>query len=142
MKKLVFLDLALVILLPLITTGCGSAAPIIIQHSLDDFRSQQTIYDTVDISIGESFTVILGSNPSTGYSWGDAAIWLKTAKIEQISHNYTAPTNTSLVGAGGTDVWVFQGKSAGSSFIEIDYGQSWAGGIKNACHMSITVNVK
>jgi inhibitor of cysteine peptidase len=126
MKKLVFLGLVAVMLLPLLVTGCvtRASASLTAEFTLDDFVAQNNIVTNINLNAQDTLTVRLGSNPTTGYSWEDALI-TNTAIIEQTSHEYLAPTATAIVGAPGTDVWVFTGKSSGTTTITFSYDRSW-----------------
>jgi len=107
---------------------------------MDEFAAQQSQVINIDLAVQGTLTVKLGSNPTTGYNWEDASI-TNTNVIEQLSRNYEAPT-TGLMGAGGTEVWVFKALKTGTSTISFSYGQSWDGGIKDAYTVTITINVK
>jgi len=140
MKKLVVLSLAALLLLPLLALGCGGdggAGDQTIELSLDDFTAQNNIVKSVEVGSSGTLTVKLGANPTTGYQWGDAQI-SNTSVIAQQSYNYVEPEDTDLMGAPGTDVWVFDTKAAGSATITFSYGRSWEEG--DATY-TLTVNV-
>lgn len=126
MKKMVILGLVAVMLLPLMAVGCTSSIKsATFELTLDDFAAQNSITtNTIEIDVNGTLTVRLGSNPTTGYSWEDAVIG-NTTKIEQTSHDYVAPTATEIVGAPGTDVWVFTGLKTGSTTITFNYSRPW-----------------
>jgi len=149
MKKLVFLGLVAVMLLPLLAIGCGGQAattPAIpsnsqtIEITLEQFSAQNNILQIINMPVGGTLTVRLGSNPSTGYSWGEPGITPNGA-AQLTSHNYIAPTSTGLVGAAGTDVWVFSFADATTATIKISYGQPWEGGAKDTYILTILVRV-
>jgi predicted secreted protein len=149
MKKLVILGLVAVMLLPLLVIGCGGQAattPTIpsdsqtIEITLDQFSEQSNILQTIDMPVHGTLTVKVGSNPSTGYSWGEPRITPDGA-AQLASHNYVAPTSTGLVGAAGTDVWVFSFADATTATIKISYGQPWEGGAKDTYILTILVRV-
>ena len=125
MKKLVILSLVALMLLPLLAMGCGSGSgSTTIEITLDDFAAQTNMVKNVTLNAQDTLTVKLGSNPTTGFDWEDAVIG-NAAIIEQASRNFIAPTVTGIVGAPGTDVWVFNGKSAGTTTIIFNYDRSW-----------------
>jgi inhibitor of cysteine peptidase len=138
MKKLVFLGLVAVMLLPLLAIGCGGGPKsVTLEVTLDDFTAQSTITRNITIDVNGTLTVKLGSNPTTGYSWEDAVIGVTTI-IDQTSHEYVAPTATEVVGAPGTDVWVFTAKSSGSTTITFNYSRPWESG---PALYALTINV-
>jgi inhibitor of cysteine peptidase len=139
MKKLVVLSLVAILLLPLLAMGCsGGGGDQTIELSLDDFQAQNNIVKSVEVGASRTLTVKLGANPTTGYQWGDAQI-SNQAVISQQSYNYVEPEDTGMVGAPGTDVWVFDAKAAGSATITFSYSRPWEEG--DATY-TLTVNVK
>jgi inhibitor of cysteine peptidase len=147
MKKLVLISLAAILLLPLLIAGCASTtqntAPETqtIEITLDQFSTQKDVVKNIDLAVQGTLTVKLGANPTTGYSWTDAEI-TDPAVINQISRNYVAP-DTGLVGAGGTEVWVFNSSNnPGTATIKMSYGQPWEGGEKDTFTLTINVTVK
>lgn len=140
MKKLVIFGLVSMLLLPMLVAGCGGGTQTI-EISLDDFRAENNIVKSVEISNPGSLTVKLGSNPTTGYQWEEAEI-SNTSVVAQASRDYVAPEDTGLVGAGGNEVWVFSSKAAGSTTIKFSYGQPWEGGEKDAFTLTININVR
>ena len=142
MKKLVFLSLAAVLLLPLLALGCsGGAGDQTIELSLDDFESQNNIVKSIEVGASGTLTVKLGANPTTGYQWGDAQI-SNQAVISQQSYNYVEPENTDMVGAPGTDVWVFDAKAAGTATITFSYARPWEEGTPATYTLTVNVTVK
>ncbi len=144
MKKLVVFSLAALLLLPLLALGCGGdggAGDQTIELSLDDFTAQNNIVKSVEVGESKTLMVKLGSNPSTGYAWVDAAI-SNMAIIAQKSHDYVEPEDTELVGAPGTDVYVFNAKLAGSATITFSYGRSWEEGSPATYTLTVNVTVK
>jgi inhibitor of cysteine peptidase len=126
LKKLVIISLVAVMLLPLLVIGCSSTEirSTTVELTLDDFAAQNNITANITIDVNGTLTVKLGSNPSTGYSWGDPVIG-NNATIEQASYEYVEPTDTLIVGAPGTDVWVFNGLAKGTTTIQFNYSRPW-----------------
>ena len=140
MKKLVIFSLVSLLLLPLLAVGCGGGGDKTIELASSDFAKQNNIVKNIELGKSDSLTVKLGANPTTGYSWEEADI-SNTAVIAQASRDYTAP-EAGLVGAGGTEVWVFNSKNTGSATIKFSYGQPWENGEKDAFTLTINVTVK
>jgi inhibitor of cysteine peptidase len=126
MKKLALLGLIAVIMLPLLTIGCSSTEirSATVEITLDDLAAQNNITANVTIDVNGTLTVKIGSNPSTGYSWGDPIIG-NNVTVEQASYEYIEPTDTLIVGAPGTDVWVFNGLAKGTTTIQFNYSRPW-----------------
>ena len=84
--------------------------------------------DNVELAVGETYTLILESNPTTGCMWllaenSDEAV------LELTDHEFIPPA-TTVPGAGGEEVWTFKALQKGKSVITLDYGQHWEGGMK------------
>ncbi len=140
MKKLVILGMICILALPLMVVGCGSGSSTI-EITLDEFTAQNHIVKDVEMSYPGSLTIKLGSNPTTGYSWEDAVI-NNTVIIAQASREYIGSENTEIVGAGGTDVWAFNSKKAGTAIINFSYSRPWEGGEKGIYTLTVNVTVK
>jgi inhibitor of cysteine peptidase len=149
MKKLAILGLVSILLLPLLAIGCAEKEAATTTNppsdqtvaiTLDEFSAQHSMLKYVEMANSGTLTVRLGANPSTGYSWGDAEI-THPEVIQQVSRNYEAPKNTGMMGAPGTEVWVFRATDTGLAIINISYGQPWAGGAKDAFTVTININI-
>ena len=68
----------------------------------------------VEMSVGDSLTVTLPSDPGTGYSWSS---WVSDEIIlEQSEHKYIGQ-----LGAGGKEIWTFKALTEGTCTIEMEY---------------------
>jgi len=75
-----------------------------------------------DIAIGETFTVTLESNPTTGYLWSAG---FDDEMLEQEIAEFIPADNPELVGAGGEQVFTFRGISAGVTELTLKYMRPW-----------------
>ncbi|MGD0780127.1 MAG: protease inhibitor I42 family protein [Dehalococcoidales bacterium] len=150
MKKLVILGLVSMLLLPLLTLGCSEKAATettsspkdqTVAITLDEFAQQKSMLKYVEMVKSGTLTVRLGSNPSTGYSWGDAQITHPDV-IKQISRNYEKPTATGLMGAPGTEVWVFETTDTGLAMIKMSYSRPWETGANATFDITVNINVR
>ena len=112
-----------------------------VEVSCDDLRSQEHISKEINVVAGNTFTVTLCSNATTGFQWSESAQISDTTVIQQTDHEFVAP-ETSLVGAPGKEVWTFKALKKGASNISTEYSQSWEGGEKSAWTFNLTVVVK
>lgn len=82
---------------------------------------------TVVLQTGISMSVILKSNPLTGYGWkiksSDDEILQQTGK----AYNSACPSDTDRVGCGGEDVWDFRTVGNGMTQLEMIYYRPWEG---------------
>jgi predicted secreted protein len=85
-------------------------------------KNDNIIETTVDMS----FTIILDSNPTTGYQW-QIAKQMDTGLVELIDSWYIAP-ETDLVGAPGHEEWRFKAVKEGKAIISFEYVRPWEKG--------------
>ncbi|MBL8080320.1 MAG: protease inhibitor I42 family protein [Anaerolineales bacterium] len=71
----------------------------------------------IEVQAGETFNIVIDSNPSTGYHW-DFTGELDGTVVEFVSSNYTADEPVAP-GSGGVDVWIFKAVSAGEAQITL-----------------------
>jgi inhibitor of cysteine peptidase len=130
-SKLLLIGLVTAALLVMI--ACSSPTK---QISVDESSSGKQ----VEIAAGGSLTITLESNVTTGYSWELKQIG-DTSVLEKTDNKYEAPTS-SLIGAGGKEVWNFKALKAGKTTLSMEYSQPWAGGQKGAKSFTLIVEVK
>jgi len=94
----------------------------------------------ITANAGDSFTITLDSNPSTGFSWSISAITDESV-IDDVSNEFKG-ADTGMVGAGGQEVWTFKAVDKGSSTIEMKYSRPWEQGVEPAATFNVTVVVK
>ncbi|MGE5397754.1 MAG: protease inhibitor I42 family protein [Chitinophagales bacterium] len=78
----------------------------------------------VTVLEGDTFTLQLPSNPSTGYSWGPVEFDQKVLKQESQEQ---IPSKTGAIGSAGSEQWVFKANKAGSTQIKVSYSRPWEG---------------
>jgi inhibitor of cysteine peptidase len=108
--------LIVVVLVGLVAASCGSddeQTPVVLDIS--DSGSEITF------EVGDAFEVLLESNPTTGYSWTVAE---QPDGVTLVSSDYEEP-ETSLVGAGGVEVFEFETTAEGSGVLRLDYVRSF-----------------
>lgn len=80
---------------------------------------------TVEVKVGDKLGVTLEGNPTTGFSWmveGEAPPFLRLEGEPE----YTPLTgDTKVVGSGGTFLFVFDVKDAGSGTLRLAYRRPW-----------------
>ena len=149
MKKIFIFGLISVLLLPLLAAGCASGkeasptpTPAIgtLEISLDEFAAQVDMIKFVETTYPGKLTVRLGANHTTGYVWEVTEI-IHPEVISEASNDYEEPV-TTLVGAGGIEVWVFNTADTGLAIIRMSYSRPWAGGEKDLYTVTINVNAR
>jgi hypothetical protein len=95
-------------LVSLFAAGCGSSEIFEKSLTLEDFQSEPSqTWDISGVRDGDIVKAIIFSNPTTGYAWriagyGDDGVFEKDG-----SPLYEPPAN-GLMGAGGTETWIFK----------------------------------
>lgn len=93
---------------------------------------------TIDTSVGQTFTITLDSNPTTGFSWKPL---YDTTQLSLAGSSYLAPTSSAL-GAGGQEQFTFRALKRGGATITFTYARSWETNVPPAQTRVYTVNVK
>jgi inhibitor of cysteine peptidase len=137
--KLKIIPVLALLTLSLWIASCAPTTSIDI--SCDDFGAQKHISKEVTTAVGDSFTVTLCSNATTGFQWSESAQISDPTAIQQMDHKFVSP-DTELVGAPGKEVWTFKALKTGTSTISLEYSRPWEGGEKGECTFNLTVVVK
>ncbi|MFZ5878145.1 MAG: protease inhibitor I42 family protein [Chloroflexota bacterium] len=107
MKRFLYATLVLVVLL----TACSSSQA----------KPQPTNPEAaIEADAGKEFTLVLESNPTTGYHWeivGD----LDGAVVEFVGQEYQSTSQPGLAGGGGLDIWTFKAVGAGETTITLGH---------------------
>jgi len=98
----------------------------------------------LEVQVGETFTVNLCSNPSTGFEWSEKAQISDPAVLKLEDHEFIGPESEPPPppGTPGQEVWTFKTLSQGSSTIYLEYGRPWEGGEKGEWACTVNVVVK
>jgi uncharacterized secreted protein with C-terminal beta-propeller domain/predicted secreted protein len=107
---------ALLTLFLFLASGTAFAADAGTFTSADDGKS-------VSLQIGDTISVSLTSNPSTGYRWSIET--LDQSVLKHSSKNYASACEETVVGCGGEELFGFEAVSAGSTTLKIAYYRSW-----------------
>ena len=120
MKRISFL-----IFLTLLVTSCAgmSFTPTPTLHPTAETPS--TLPEPTDptqlitATAGETFDIVLPSNPSTGYHW-EILPELDETIVEFVAQNYIAEQPVAP-GSGGMDVWTFRAVNPGNTTVVLGY---------------------
>jgi inhibitor of cysteine peptidase len=106
-------------------TGCVSASPTPTPTLPPTAEPASSLPEPTDftqlitVKAGETFDLVVPSNPSTGYRW-DIIPELDETRIEFIAQDYVAEEPV-IPGSGGVDVWTFRALSPGDTTIVLGY---------------------
>ena len=100
---------------------------------LDDTKN---IYNNpnipIEVRVGEEFSIVLPSNPTTGYKW-ELATLLDDDVLELQDTEYTSKCpKDGRVGCGGMEEWNFFAVSDGETTILLKYIRPWEKNVKPA----------
>jgi len=114
--------------------------------SCDDFiklpPGERVISKAVEVAIGDSFTVTLCSNRTTGFQWSESAQISDQTVLQQTAHEFVPPEAKGVEGAAGKEVWTFKALKKGKTDVSMKYSRPWEGGEKGAWTFVLTVTVK
>ena len=79
--------------------------------------------ETIKVSPGASFDIVLASNPTTGYSWGPAKV--SDDKVVKFVSSKFIAKKSRLAGSGGKEVWTFSALAPGKTTILLQYKRPW-----------------
>jgi len=116
-----------------------------IEITCDDFNENPHITENVEVAVGESFTVNLCSNASTGFRWIETADISDHGMVAQVSRTDSYPSgNVDPLppGTPGSQIWTFKALKGGTSTLSFEYSRDWEGGEKAAWTFVLTVNVQ
>ena len=139
MKRVLWIALGLIIMAGIVGGSVAASGGESKNVAADASYSGKTI----EISAGNSLTVTLDSNPTTGFSWALKAIGNESV-LEQAGHEFKAApaSNPPLLGAGGKEIWTFKALNKGSSTISMEYVRSWEQNVEPQDTFALTVVVK
>jgi inhibitor of cysteine peptidase len=93
----------------------------------------------VTVAKGAVIVVSLCSNPSTGFSWGNAIISSPEVLTEQ-AREFVPPT-VAMPGAPGMEQWGFLAVEQGACTVSLSYSRPWDGGEGGAREFELKVEV-
>lgn len=146
MKAKLILTCAMVAI-SLCLSACSPASKqVSVETSCDDFiklpPGERSISKEAQVAVGDSFTVTLCSNPTTGFQWSKPAQISDQIVLEQVDHEFIPPEAKDVEGAAGKEVWTFKALKKGTSSVSMEYSRPWEGGEKGAWKFVLTVVVK
>lgn len=94
---------------------------------------------SLTVSVGQTFTVTLPSNRTTGFGWAVT----DPGPVAQVGEaRYEEPNSRGRVGSGGAETFTFKGKSAGTGMLTLGYRRPWETGVPPEKTWSVTVIVR
>ena len=130
MKKLITVALVSVVLLSTMLSGCATPAKAFTEPS-----------QIINTGVNQEFTIALGSNISTGYSW---QVTYDEKVLTLVEKTYKEQDNTGkqVVGAAGTEYFKFKSLSKGETKFTFTYRRPWEQPSAQDQTLVFTINVK
>jgi len=143
-SKIIMVGLMVVLALALFACSSPVSTKVYVEVPIDDFMNQNHLTGQVEVTAGESFTVTLGSNPTTGFRWAEEAQISDTGVLEQVKHEFIGPESEPPPppGTPGQEVWTFEALEKGTTTVSMEYSRPWEGGEKGEWTFNLTVVVK
>jgi len=141
--KVKLISAGVIAAVPFLLLACAPVAQTLsVEVSCDDFAADHHISRQITVNNGDSFTLTLCSNPTTGFTWTESAQISTPPVLEQTSYQYIAPSgDEGMVGAPGQAEWIFQALKQGTTQVFLDYSRPWDGGEKRVWTLDLTVVV-
>ena len=118
----------------------------LVSISAEDFSKEAHISRQVEVKAGDVFTIVLDSNPTTGFIWTEQAKIDDTNILKQTEHAYVAPQANDgmkpVAGMSGIEEWWFTAGKTGTTTATMNYSRPWEGGEKDVRTFVLTVVVK
>ena len=139
MRKRILVGLVIMMILVACAACSQPSSQALVEVSCDEFYSNNHISQVLEVQVGETFTVKLCSNPSTGFQWnyemtGDSA-------LKEEDHDFEEPEK-DVPGAAGKEVWTFEAVEKGVTAVHMEYSRPWESGKKAEWTYTMTVTVE
>lgn len=140
--KLRMMPVFAMLILAMLLVACAPATGTSVNVTCDEFGSQANVSKQLSVASGNTFTVTLCSNATTGFKWSESAQIGDQTVVQQTGHEFLSPEKKGIVGAPGAEVWTFKALKKGTSTIKMEYGRPWEGGEKGVWifNLAVTVN--
>ncbi len=140
--------LGVVLMLALVLAGlnaCAAGGPVdkSLEVGCDYFTSQAAplaVSKAETLAVGDTLTLSLCANPSTGFSWEEAKVG-GAGVLAQAERRYQEPA-VGAVGAAGREILTFMARKQGSANVSLDYSRPWQGGEKGVWKFTLQIDVK
>ena len=118
--------------------GCGN------DNSSPAQPPEKKIYTEKDsiirVTVRMEFSIILESNPTTGYSWTFSAP--PDNKVIELTDDEFIPPDNLRKGAPGKQLWTFRARGEGETTISLAYVRPWEKGKPPVRAVTFDVTVK
>jgi inhibitor of cysteine peptidase len=106
------------------------------------FQEQPHHSGDIVLGVDGTLTVILCSNPTTGFRWLESPEISDTTILRQLDHEFVPPEDENIVGGAGKEIFTFRTLKKGMSTIDFEYSRPWEGGEKGEWTFELEVHVR
>ena len=130
MNKIFLAILGTMLIVAVITSGCSTKA----EANTDSGKA-------VNAVLNQEFTIALGSNISTGYSWQPA---FDANYLNLVTKEYKNGDNANgkIVGAPGVEYFTFKALKTGDTRVTFTYMRPWEPATPQDQQQIFTINIK
>ena len=120
------------------------ALQVWVETYCDEFYDNHHINETIELNAGDRLTVVLCSNPTTGFQWSKEAQISDSSVLKQEVHEFIGPESEPPPppGTPGLEAWTFQTLKKGTSTVSMEYSRPWEGGEKGEWTFTLDIVVK
>ena len=133
---LVFVFMSMVICIATISGSCAANKQLTDKENMSNTNPEKPIH----CRVGETFSIILDSNPSTGYQWR-LANSSDGGLLKLIGSKYRA-SKIKLEGTGGKEIWSFEALSVAQKTIVFEYVRPCEEDKEPVKRMTFMVNIQ
>ena len=106
------------------------------------FQEQPHHSGDIVLGVDGTLTVILCSNPTTGFQWSESPEISDPTVLQQVDHKFAPPEEKNIEGAAGKEIFTFKTLKKGVSTIHFDYSRPWEGGEKGEWTFDLEVHAR
>ncbi|HNW91899.1 MAG TPA: protease inhibitor I42 family protein [bacterium] len=118
----------IMLMLPVLLAGCAR----------EQVRQPRGDEQVLPARVGESVTVTLAANPTTGYQW--QLVSPASALVRFVARDFVAAT-PGRIGGGGTETWRFATIAPGTVFLDFAYVRPWETGVEPVQRQTVLVEI-
>ena len=115
---------------------------VALEVTCDDFIEYKHITWEVKVNTGDTVTITLCSNPTTGFQWSESAQISDQNILKQTGHKYEPAEEEKTVGGAGQEVWTFKALNEDITTVSMEYSRPGEGGEKGHWTFFATITVE
>jgi len=119
--------------------SCITHRELNVEISCDQFNENHHAKSEFQATVGDTITVKLCSNPTTGFQWKYETIG--KIVLQETDHEFVPPEG-KVEGAAGKETWTFEAVEKGTTELRMEYSRPWEGGEKAEWTYTLTVTVE